>query len=147
MKNHKILLWAFTVLAGLALFSCSDKKSKVRVSYSVDKPSVYYDPESKPDSLAIEFDGSVSPIDMVGKNVETPIEISPAIEGSWLWESDSELRFSPVERWKLGTTYKVKVPSEVFSFMEQGQPRSLSRERHNSRSAAHFFCQSEIGGL
>ncbi|MBQ4379317.1 MAG: hypothetical protein II821_09000 [Treponema sp.] len=115
MKNHKIVLGILAVLTGLSLFSCKEEKTKVKVSYSVHEPEVYYNPDARPEDLYLEFDGSVAPLDMVKKNVETPIEISPAIEGKWLWFSDSELIFTPSERWKLSTNYKVKIPNEVFS--------------------------------
>ncbi len=116
MKNHKILFGFIAAFAFISLFSCSkSEKNKVKVDYEIYAPSVKYSPETKPDTLIVSFSGSVSPLDMVQKKIETPIEIRPAIEGSWSWRSDSELVFSPVERWKLGESYKVHLPSSIFS--------------------------------
>lgn len=104
-----------------SVLSCStnktEKKTRVKVTYSVYNPSVSYNPDSKPDTLALSFDGSVSPIDMVGKDLSAPVlpSISPAIDGKWSWTSDSELRFTPFEKWQLSTEYKVTMPSEMFS--------------------------------
>jgi len=116
MKNHKILFGFIAAFAFISLFSCSkSEKIKVKVDYEIYAPSVDYSPETKPDTLIVSFSGSVSPLDMVQKKIETPIEIRPAIEGSWSWRNDSELVFSPVERWKLGESYKVHLPPEIFS--------------------------------
>ena len=99
--------------------SCKEKNAeKVRVSYTVYEPSVAYSPDSKPDTLSIEFDGSASPIDKADKELDSqgPLpSVSPAIDGKCVWSGDSVLRFIPYERWKLGTSYKVSLPAEIFS--------------------------------
>ena len=69
MKKHKIILGIIALLTSLSLFSCSGKKSKVKVYYRVNEPSVSYNPDAKPSDLYLEFDGSVAPLDMVKKKV------------------------------------------------------------------------------
>lgn len=118
-----LILSGIALTALFAVVACSTnafgKKTKVKVSYSVYEPTVSYNPDAKPDSLTVSFDGSVSPIEMVGKEIDSQSaalpSISPAIEGKWSWSSDSELRFTPFERWALATEYKVNMPSEIFS--------------------------------
>lgn len=57
----------------------------------------------------------VAPITMVGKELNTGIDIVPSIPGKWIWESDTTLVFTPSEDWPAGQTYKVHFTKEVFA--------------------------------
>ena len=121
MKKHIRFTLLCAALFSVFMFSCKEKAEKVRVGYEVYNPSVAYDPEGAIDTLIVEFDGSAAPIGMVGKEIQNEdekfpaIEISPAISGSWTWNADSTLVFKAKERWQLGTSYKVKMNSKIFS--------------------------------
>lgn len=59
--------------------------------------------------------------DLTGRKVETGVTITPAIEGEWKWDSDSELTFTPKQWWKAGEKYTVTadfdalhVPAQVM---------------------------------
>ena len=114
------LFFCVFVLPGLSFLSCGSHE-KVKVGYYVTAPDVAYEPDFPPSSLYIEFDGSVSPVDMADREIDLSgenagkIEISPRIGGKWRWSSDSELVFSPSEAWLLDTTYKVRLRDDIFS--------------------------------
>ncbi len=52
--------------------------------------------------LRVRFEGSVAPIERVGKDVLAGIRSDPALAGTWHWESDSELVFRPRADWPIG---------------------------------------------
>lgn len=58
---------------------------------------------------------SVAPIQLVGKKIESGIEMSPAIEGEWFWENDSRLFFRPTGDWPAGQTFNIHFDKAVFT--------------------------------
>lgn len=115
-KFSRVALCLFVSVLSIFVLSCEKKKAeKIKVSSEIYEPSVRYDPDSSPNSFVIEFDGSAAQIDLVEQKIESPIEITPAIEGKWTWITDSRLVFEPIEAWQLDTAYKIKLPSEIFS--------------------------------
>ncbi|WED44320.1 alpha-2-macroglobulin family protein [Legionella cardiaca] len=58
---------------------------------------------------------SVAPLKQIGKEINEGIEISPAIKGKWLWESDSRLVFMPEEDWSAGQIYKIHFAKDFFA--------------------------------
>ncbi len=64
--------------------------------------------------LAVVFDGSVAPLDRIGKQLFAVPEMSPAIEGAWKWEDDHQLSFQPKGDWPVGQEFKVIIPKKGF---------------------------------
>lgn len=62
--------------------------------------------------LIINFDGSVAPIAKVGKVITPKIEIFPKVEGTWNWETDRQLKFTPRNDWAVGGEYDLKLPKK-----------------------------------
>ncbi|HYM62143.1 MAG TPA: MG2 domain-containing protein, partial [Thermoanaerobaculia bacterium] len=60
--------------------------------------------------LVIEFDGSVAPLDKVGKVLTRGPEISPAIDGLWKWDDDHHLSFKPKTDWPVGQSFTINIP-------------------------------------
>lgn len=57
---------------------------------------------------------SVARIDLVGEEIKTGIELSPAKKGKWLWAGDRSIRFEPESDWPAGTSYTVKFDKSIF---------------------------------
>ncbi|KTD17226.1 alpha-2-macroglobulin family protein [Legionella jordanis] len=56
----------------------------------------------------------VAPLNMLGKEVTKGIDIQPSIKGTWLWDNDSRLIFTPQEDWPAGQTFKIRFAKDVF---------------------------------
>ncbi|MCR4743371.1 MAG: alpha-2-macroglobulin family protein [Treponema sp.] len=118
---NKIIGFSILSILLLSLISCNSNKGskkkngKVPVDYRVFEPSSRLNSEGKPDSLLVNFDGSVASLEDVGKAPNTDIVISPAISGQWLWVDDTKLRFTPSSPWELNTRYKFTMPATIFS--------------------------------
>jgi uncharacterized protein YfaS (alpha-2-macroglobulin family) len=60
-------------------------------------------------SLVVDFSASVAPIAQVGKPAKLGIELSPALAGQWVWQSDKELQFTPAADWPVGQKFNLKL--------------------------------------
>ena len=68
----------------------------------------------KPHPVVITFDHSVAPLAQVGKDVGAGVAVSPAVAGSWHWDSDKVLSFTPKEDWPAGAAYKASFERALF---------------------------------
>lgn len=77
-----------------------------------------------PDTLSIDFgllkngelaNRSVAPLNLVGKDVNEGITLSPAMPGKWTWDSDSHLLFTPSQDWPAGQAYSVTFDKQFFT--------------------------------
>jgi alpha-2-macroglobulin len=67
-----------------------------------------------PYPLRIQFSGSAARLDAVGKKVTSGITISPRLDGSWAWENDSLLVFTPARDWEVGRYYTILFDKKLF---------------------------------
>ncbi|MCR4789514.1 MAG: hypothetical protein K5839_00375, partial [Treponemataceae bacterium] len=102
-------------LAFIFSFTACKGKGKVNVDYYVYEPSCQLDSDGKPQSLVVQFDGSVCKLEEAGGQPSAEITISPSISGKWFWTTDSLLKFEPSENWLLNTRYKVSMPASIFA--------------------------------
>lgn len=73
-------------------------------------------PEGRaPKPVLLRFSDTVAPLNMVGKTVSEGIELSPAFEGAWQWESDRLLRFTPKNEWPIGAEFEVQVGRKALA--------------------------------
>jgi len=68
-----------------------------------------------PPFLALRFDGSVAPLDGMGKLVTSGIRIEPEVPGTWRWQGDRSLVFRPARDWPADTKYRVHLEKEVVA--------------------------------
>ncbi len=76
-----------------------------------------------PDVLTIDFGiqqngliaKSVAPLNNIGKEITKDIEITPAIPGKWLWQSDNRLLFIPTADWLPTQTYSITFKKTFFA--------------------------------
>ncbi|MBA2652314.1 MAG: alpha-2-macroglobulin family protein [Tatlockia sp.] len=95
------------------------------VSASITAPNITpIGDELFPDNLTIDFglghgdnflSQSVAPINLIGKEVSTGIQLNPAMPGKWIWSSDSKLVFTPLPDWPAGQSYSIHFDKGVFA--------------------------------
>lgn len=85
-------------------------KSPGRTEIEAENPE-----QRKPKPLSIVFDHSVAPLANVGKDITIGVKTSPAISGTWHWDDDKTLTFTPKEDWSVGAEYKVKFERTLFA--------------------------------
>lgn len=67
----------------------------------------------QPQPITVQFDHSIAKLDAVGK-AAAGVTLSPAHEGSWKWNTDKLLVFTPTKDWPAGTDFTVKLdPSQL----------------------------------
>ena len=65
--------------------------------------------------LRISFSESAAPLKNVKAAVTTGVDLSPHIAGTWYWESDRELRFTPSDDWPVDGAFTVKFSGRGFA--------------------------------
>jgi hypothetical protein len=109
------------------------------VGYTVNEPGLTeYDEKgiSSIKVLTISFDESAAPLKQVQKPVTSGIDVSPALPGTWYWNSDKELQFTPRDDWPVDGRFAVRfvknglfasqVVLENYRFTFKSQPFSAS---------------------
>lgn len=105
-----ILFFAISILS----FSCKSNQI-VKVTYQIGAPSTRYSEDSSPDTLTLNFNGSVARLEDLNKVVTDKITITPPIEGEWKWANDTVLVFTPKTDWQLSTEYKFEFAEGLFA--------------------------------
>jgi uncharacterized protein YfaS (alpha-2-macroglobulin family) len=91
----------------------------LEVSFKVTRPArteiESEEPEArKPKPALIVFDHAVAPLALVGKDVTTGLALAPALTGSWHWNDDKTLAFTPKDDWAVGADYTVRFERALF---------------------------------
>jgi uncharacterized protein YfaS (alpha-2-macroglobulin family) len=68
----------------------------------------------KPKPAVIVFDHSVAQLSQVGKDVVAGVALSPALAGTWHWNDDKTLAFTPKDDWAVGAEYTVRFQKNLF---------------------------------
>ncbi len=68
-----------------------------------------------PRPLIVQFEQSVAPLSMAGKDVPSGINISPPLEGKWKWINDKEIEFQPKEDWPVGATHEIEFDQSALA--------------------------------
>lgn len=58
---------------------------------------------------------AVAPLNLVGQVISSGIQLSPAMPGTWIWDNDHQLVFTPSKDWPAGQTYQIKFDKAVFT--------------------------------
>ncbi|MCP4750973.1 MAG: alpha-2-macroglobulin family protein [Proteobacteria bacterium] len=70
--------------------------------------------DAKPDILLIGFSGSAAPLDMVGKTIESGIDMSPRLEGEWKWLNARHLAFTIKGDWPIDQHISIRFKEGLF---------------------------------
>lgn len=96
----------------------------VYITASITTPDITPNEENLvPNNLIIDFGiknnefmpQSVAPINLIGKEIDEGIEMTPEITGKWSWNSDSQLVFIPAEDWPAGQKYHIHFAENFFA--------------------------------
>lgn len=76
-----------------------------------------------PNNLVIDFgiknngfiNKSVAPLNLIGKTVPEGIEMTPFVQGTWTWNTDSQLVFTPSEDWPAGQKFTIHFAPHFFA--------------------------------
>lgn len=113
------LLAMLAVLAGAGSYAWhwySHLPQPHTISYRLQAPALTDYRATPPtiDSLRIYFDESAAPIEAVNKDVSVGIRLSPALAGTWHWEDDRTLRFTPAQDWPVAQAYDVAMDRKAL---------------------------------
>jgi uncharacterized protein YfaS (alpha-2-macroglobulin family) len=94
-------------------------KSRPKPEYlaiAVSEPSpTRLEKDAKPDPLRVSFSGAAAPIERIGKELKEGLSVTPPVAGTWRWESDRTLVFTPAEDWPVGQEYKLEFGRSFFA--------------------------------
>lgn len=81
------------------------------VAYTVEKPAITDYAQTPPaiDTLNINFHESAAPLENIEKNITKGITLKPAMPGTWRWDDDRNLRFTPAQDWPVDQTYEIQL--------------------------------------
>lgn len=57
----------------------------------------------------------VAPLNLLNTPLTKGVTMVPALDGEWVWESDSRLTFTPDEDWPAGQTYTITFAKDFFT--------------------------------
>ncbi len=134
-----MILVAVAGISGSLYFNSMPKPILIRAS--IEAPAITPNVENpEPSPLRIDFvydfsnlgpeqdrpSGvpSVARIDLIDNPVQTGIRLEPAMPGTWAWEGDRSLVFSPKQEWPAGTEYTVSFDKTIF--VAEARLKSLS---------------------
>lgn len=110
------LLCGLTVAGWSGYQWWKNRPQPVRIDFAVTEPELTdIEKEEKPDPLVVTFDGSVAPLDQVGKDITQGITLKPAIAGKWHWLDDRTLEFRPEKDWPISSTHKVSFDDSLVT--------------------------------
>ncbi len=120
-----VLVW-FAIPGGvLCLFLGTDART---VGFQVEAPGIpEFRPGAAPTTLSIEFEDSVAPLASIGYEIKKGVRLKPEIAGSWAWQSERRLVFTPRKHWPPGAEYRIVMDKELTP-PEVRLSRSSSRE-------------------
>ncbi|MGL5743356.1 MAG: alpha-2-macroglobulin [Legionella sp.] len=93
-----------------------------------------------PNNLIIDFgiksnvfvNQSVAPLSQIGKTITNGIEMTPNMPGTWIWNTDSQLVFTPSEDWPAGQKFTLHFASNFFA-------STAKMERYEYSFSTHPF--------
>ncbi|MGI5173488.1 alpha-2-macroglobulin [Treponema sp. OMZ 840] len=116
-----LVVLGFIALCVIAFIE-SKRPVNVKIAYDVHPPAVS---ENVRSPLVIDFYGSAANLEDAEKDVTDGIEIKPAVRGSWIWQDEETLVFTPEAPWPLGTKYHVSFSKKLFPGHVTVSPMSL----------------------
>jgi hypothetical protein len=88
---------------------------RIRSSFTIENlPSFSSAQKADPTKLTIRFSRPIAPSELIKKKVEVGVEIEPTLDGTWSWDDERRLVFSPGGHWPLGKGFAVRFDSRVF---------------------------------
>ncbi|MDC7218974.1 MAG: alpha-2-macroglobulin [Spirochaetales bacterium] len=117
LKIFLIIIFVLVLLAGILIgisYLNYRKPHKVVVDSSITVPALPRPGEEYNTPLSLTFTGSAAPKESLDEVVSEGVSIKPLVEGTWVWESDNRLVFTPSQTWQIGTAYQITLAKELF---------------------------------
>ena len=138
-KQQPAKFWGFSLVALLltgavigSYYYYQQLPKPLQIIASVTPPAVghYQDDKEQPTPLVLQFNYDVatqSPriapatplsaarLDLIGEVLSEGVEIRPAIAGTWLWQDDNRLTFTPEQAWPAASEYTVRLDKRIFA--------------------------------
>lgn len=105
------------------------------------------DEKRKPDPFVLYFDSSVAPLDKIGKSITSGVELSPTLEGTWKWDDDHELSFTPRGDWPVDQEFTVTMQKQglvVEHIRLSEYEYTFKTEAFSARVSAADFYQDPV---
>lgn len=137
----------FTLITTLfSVISCtSSNNAKVKVPYEIQTPYTGFEENAAPRPLYVNFYGSAARMEDIEKEPAIKPVITPEINGTWKWNSDTELCFTPTEQWKLATKYSITFDKSIFAdhVIVNGANSFLTSDFYTNLSNCQFYIDPE----
>lgn len=119
------------------------------VSCTVEGPYPREYEEDPVSSVWLYFDGSAAAAEDAGNLVEDGITITPPVAGSWRWEEDTTLVFTPESEWPVGTQYTIEFAKDFFPdhLRIERTYRFYTHEFSANLSEGEFYIDPEDGAI
>ncbi|KTD62281.1 hypothetical protein Lsan_1814 [Legionella santicrucis] len=119
------LLILILIAAGYTVYWYKNLPKPIYTIAQITVPDITPNTEEQlvPNNLIIDFgiknngfiNQSVAPLSEIGKTVTHGIEMTPDIPGTWTWNTDSQLVFTPSEDWPAGQKFTIHFAPDFFT--------------------------------
>ncbi|MGZ3769164.1 MAG: alpha-2-macroglobulin family protein [Bdellovibrio sp.] len=152
-KHKKILLKSITAVAvivaagfGIQYYINSLPKPEY-CKYDVISPSPTDLEKNLVHNLVLNFQCSAAPVSALGKTLAAAPDLSPKISGSWKWESDKRLVFTPTGDpktgdWPVGKTFAITLSKKHLAehiLLENYKPEFSTEKISFSADKKEFY--------
>ncbi|MCW8418666.1 alpha-2-macroglobulin [Fluoribacter dumoffii] len=120
-----LLIIVILISGGYSLYWYKNLPKPVYTTAQITVPDITPNTEEGlfPNNLIIDFgiknngfiNQSVAPINLIGKPITEGIEMSPKMPGTWMWNTDSQLVFTPSEDWPAGQKFTIRFANNFFA--------------------------------
>lgn len=131
-KTSPKLFWGSSLIivlilcaVGYSLYWYNNLPKPIYTTAQITVPDITPNSEEQliPNNLILDFgiknngfiNQSVAPLNQIGKTITSGIEMSPQIPGSWTWNTDSQLVFTPSEDWPAGQKFTIHFTPDFFA--------------------------------
>jgi alpha-2-macroglobulin len=110
------LLVSMVIAGGYGYQWWQNRPQPVRIDFAVTEPErTAIEKSEAPQPLVINFNASVAPIELVGKDLTQGIRLKPALAGIWHWRDDKVLEFKPERDWPIDQTFEVLLDDSLVA--------------------------------
>jgi hypothetical protein len=99
---------------GYAWWEAQPRPVLVRFTVA-NPPRTEIEKDKPPHPVVVTFERSVAPLASIGKDVASGIRATPAVAGTWRWDSDRVLKLLPKDDWLVGAEYTVAFEKTVVT--------------------------------
>ncbi|PWY54859.1 alpha-2-macroglobulin [Legionella qingyii] len=140
--GSSLLIVLILIIAGYSIHWYKNLPKPIYTTAQITVPDITPNTEEQlvANNLIIDFgiknngfiNQSVAPLSQVGKTVTEGIEMTPQMPGTWTWNTDSQLVFTPSEYWPAGQKFTIRFAPDFFT-------SSAIMERHEYAFSTHSF--------